>query len=134
MKKTGFLAPALAAIALAACGPQDASVSAGEDGLERPDQAPVIAASDDLMRLTCADFLATVAIARTQPTDGASLAAQDEIANGLTWLHGYLYGVRGGEIAALSQDWMAETAGSVFRACSKAEAPEAVSLFEAATL
>lgn len=135
MRTFGFAATTLAAIALAACGQQDAAGSAAEaaEEIERPEQSPVVAPSDDLMRLSCADFLATAQVARTQPADDAALAAQDEIAYGLTWLHGYLYAAQGGEVAVLSQDWMAETVADVFGACSQAEDPGSVSLFEVAT-
>ncbi|OBV12165.1 hypothetical protein [Erythrobacter dokdonensis] len=132
MRGTAIGTALLGAIVLAGCAQPDAAAPAAEEAIERPDQAPAVAASDDLMRLTCADFLATAEIARTQPADDAALAAQDEIANGLTWLHGYLYASRAGEIDPRSQDWMAATAKRVYETCSTAEKPAETSLFEVA--
>ncbi|MEE4317450.1 MAG: hypothetical protein V2I74_10765 [Erythrobacter sp.] len=132
MRGTAIGTALLGALVLGGCAQPDAAAPAAEEAIERPDQAPAVAASDDLMRLTCADFLATAEIARTQPADDAALAAQDEIANGLTWLHGYLYASRAGEIDPLSQDWMAATAKRVYETCSTAEKPAETSLFEVA--
>lgn len=132
MRGTGFGTALLGALVLAGCAQPDAAAPAAEEAIERPDQAPAVAASDDLMRLTCADFLATAEIARSQPADDAALAAQDEIANGLTWLHGYLYATKAGKIKPLSQDWMAAAAKRVYETCSRAEEPAETSLFEVA--
>ena len=120
---------------LGACSPSDA----GEDeqgaksAVEQAGEAaPPIGASDNLVRLTCADFLSTAQVAATQPADEAALAAQDELATGLTWLHGFLYAQSSGEIEPLSQNWMKATVERVYSQCNEASDPATVNLFEVA--
>jgi hypothetical protein len=113
--------------------PKDAASDAAGSAAESSVKAPAVAATDNLMKLTCADFLATAQIAMTEPADDAALAAQDELANGLTWVHGYLYAKNGGKYDALSQDWMKVTAKRIFDNCSAAKDAKATSLFEVAT-
>lgn len=121
--------------ALTACAPGDGPEPAKEEtaAIETPASPPKIAPNENLNRITCADFLAAAKVATTQPADDAALAAQDEIANGLTWLHGYLYATRQGAIEPLSQEWMQATAKRVFEACAASEKPGETSLFEVAT-
>jgi hypothetical protein len=125
-------------VLVAACAPQQsADAPAKADGgtdtaIETPAEKPKVAANEALTKVTCADFIDTAKIATSEPADDAALAAQDELANGLTWLHGYLYATKGGKIEPLSQEWMTATAKRVFEACSKAEKPAETGLFEVA--
>lgn len=135
MTKRHMLAgPMAALLMLAACAPQGETESGEETAAaaQAPAERPKLAPDDPLTRITCADFLATAEVATTQPADDAALAAQDELANGLTWLHGYLYAKKDGGIEPLSQTWMQATAKRVFEACSAAEKPGETSLFEVA--
>ena len=102
--------------------------TAAETAIEAPAETPQVASDDPLTKVTCAEFLETAKVASVQPADDAALAAQDELANGLTWLHGYLYGKTGGKVGTLNQDWMAATAKKVFDVCSKAEKPAETNL------
>lgn len=119
-----------------ACAPQQGAPPAAEETaattIETPAETPKVAATDPLSKVTCADFLATAEVATTTPADDAAIAAQDELANGLTWLHGYLYATTKGQIAPLSQDWMAATAKKVYEACSAAEKPAETKLSDLA--
>ncbi|MCZ8135844.1 MAG: hypothetical protein O9266_06025 [Porphyrobacter sp.] len=129
-------APVAALLMLGACAKPAAEDAAGEEtaaAMETPAEAPKLAPDDPLTKVTCADFLATAEVATAQPADDAALAAQDELANGLTWLHGYLYAKQDGGIEPLSQTWMQTTAKRVYEACSAAEKPAETSLFEVAT-
>ena len=128
-------APVAALLMLGACAKPAAEEAAGEEtaAAEAPAEKPALAPDDPLTKVTCADFLATAEVATAQPADDAALAAQDELANGLTWLHGYLYAKADGAIEPLSQTWMQTTAKRVFEACSAAEKPAETSLFEVAT-
>lgn len=136
MTRYALTAPVAALLMLGACA-KPAEEAAGEDtaaaAIEAPAEAPKVAPDDALTKVTCADFLSTAEVATTQPADDAALAAQDELANGLTWLHGYLYAKQDGGIEPLSQTWMQTTAKRVYEACSSAEKPAETSLFEVAT-
>ena len=85
-------APVAALLMLGACAKPAEEAAAGDDtaaaAVEAPAEAPKLAPDDPLTKVTCADFLATAEVATAQPADDAALAAQDELANGLTWLHG----------------------------------------------
>lgn len=119
---------------LGACA-KPAEEAAGEDtaaAVEAPAEAPKLAPYDPLTE-AIAEILATAEVATAQPADDAAHSAQDELANGLTWLHGYLYAKADGGIEPLSQTWMQTTAKRVFEACSSAEKPAETSLFEVAT-
>ena len=98
--------------------------------MERPDEAPVVGVNDNLVSLTCANFLDTAAVATSEEDEEAAIAAQDEIAAGLIWIHGYLFAKGDGDVSVLSQTWMEETAGRIYGTCSEAEDPSAVNLFE----
>ncbi len=139
MNRTQISMTLAAILALAACKPAPAGEAAKQAGAEAseaaiatPAELPKVAPTDALTKVTCADFLATAEVATTQPADDAAVAAQDELANGLTWLHGYLYATAAGKIEPLSQVWMQATAKRVFEACSAAEKPAETSLFEVA--
>lgn len=134
MRLTAIMFAAGAAVLLSGCAkaPEEDAAKTDEAAAEAPADLPKVASDENLNRLTCADFLATAKVATVQPADDAALAAQDELANGLTWLHGYLYATRAGKIEPLSQDWMAATAKRVFEACSAAEKPAETSLFQVA--
>lgn len=108
----------------------NAQAAADTDGT--PADQPEVSPSDNLVTLTCADFLATAQVAAAEPADGAALAAQDELANGLTWLHGYLYASSNGAIEPLSQNWMKATVTRVHDECAAAKDPSSVNLFEVA--
>jgi hypothetical protein len=119
----------------AACAPAPAGEAAKETAaasadaaIVTPTDAPKIASNDPLYNVTCADFLEAAKVATTVPADDAALAAQDELAYGLHWLHGYHYAKTNGKIEPLSQDWLAKTAKRVYDACSKVEKPEEANL------
>lgn len=133
-KRHALAGPMAALLMLAACAPQGETAVSEETAAadEAPAEKPKLAPDDPLTKVTCADFLATAEVATAQPADDAALAAQDELANGLTWLHGYLYARKDGAIEPLSQTWMQTTAKRVFEACSAAEKPGETSLFEVA--
>ena len=125
----------IASLSLAACGAEpsgttDATTEAAADDMERPDEAPVVGVNDNLVSLTCANFLDTAAVATSEEDEEAAIAAQDEIAAGLIWIHGYLFAKGDGDVSVLSQTWMEETAGRIYGTCSEAEDPSAVNLFE----
>lgn len=134
MNRTRISITLVTILALAACQPAPAGEAATEtaDAVEAPAEKPKLAPDDALTKVTCADFLATAEVATAQPADDAALAAQDELANGLTWLHGYLYAKQDGAIEPLSQTWMQTTAKRVYEACSAAEKPAETSLFAVA--
>lgn len=100
---------------------------------EQPSTVPAVAPTDPLMQLSCADFLATAKIASTQPADDAALAAQDELVNGLTWVHGYMFAKNDGKYDVLSQKWIEVTAKRVFDNCAAAKDPKTTNLFDVAT-
>lgn len=140
MKTLKLIAP-LAVLAFAsACG--ETATSPDDNGGSKttsaevegggPDQPIEIAASENLIRLTCADFLNTAKVAAQQPVDDDALAAQDELANGITWLHGFLYAQAGGDIEVLSQDWMMTTVKRIYERCDAAEDPATTNLFDVA--
>ncbi|MEL6487182.1 MAG: hypothetical protein AAFQ13_08565 [Pseudomonadota bacterium] len=126
----------MALIGCAPAGEAEDSASesvAAKDEAERPDEAPTIGASDDLLALSCADFIAAAAVATNEEDEEAALLAQDEIAAGLVWVHGYLYAKRDGEISVLSQDWLKDTAERIYATCTAAEDPTQLNLFEVAS-
>lgn len=140
MNRTQISVTLVTILALAACkaaptgeAAKEADGKAAEAAIETPAEKPKISATEALTKVTCADFLAEAEVASAQPADDAALAAQDEIANDLTWLHGYLYATKKGQIEPLSQSWMETTAKRVYEACSAAEKPAEASLFEVAT-
>jgi cytoskeletal protein RodZ len=107
--------------------------AASTPAAETAPAAPAVAATDPLMLLSCADFLATAKIAATQPADDAALAAQDELVNGLTWVHGYMFAKNDGKYDVLSQKWLEVTAKRVFDNCAAAKDPKTTNLFDVAT-
>jgi hypothetical protein len=119
-----FLFAAACAPAPAGEAAKEAATASADAAIVTPTDAPKIASNDPLYNLTCADFLGAAEVATTVPADDAALAAQDEIAFGLHWLHGYHYAKTDGKIEPLSRDWMAKTAKRVYDACSKVEKPE----------
>jgi hypothetical protein len=119
-------------LALVACAEPQATEQV-QTAPETAAEITPVPANENLMRLTCADFLSTAEVAMSQPADEAALAAQDEMVTGLTWLHGYLYAARAGKIDVLSQNWMKATAKQVHETCAKAGNPAETSLFEVAT-
>ncbi|MCU0890669.1 MAG: hypothetical protein MUE77_02740 [Sandarakinorhabdus sp.] len=138
MKHLSIILAGGAAIALTACSspaeqsaPAPAAVAAAAEpsGTNVPKPAP----TDNLMKISCADFLETAKVAVDTGNAQAAAAAQDELANDLTWLHGYLFATRKGDIAVLSQDWMKATVARVHARCSAARDAAATSLFEVAT-
>jgi hypothetical protein len=142
MKIVTILLCSLGVVTLAGCSPQDQDKTSSAEEVkvsnagEEPEgetKVALPAPNENLMKITCADFLATANVAVADPESDAAKAAQDELANGLTWLHGYLYGAKNGKVEVLSQDWMKATAKRVFDSCSAAKDPKATSLFEVAT-
>lgn len=131
-KLTIILSSGAALVTACTPAPENEPEQSAAPVVEVPTETVKVAPNESLIRVTCADFLISAEVATTQPVDDAALAAQDELANGLTWLHGYLYATSGGKIEKLSQDWMATTAKRVFEACSAAERPAETSLFEVA--
>lgn len=82
-------------------------------------------AETNLLDVTCGQYLTALSVA--QPPKNASsrqkqLAqdAQDDIVNGLMWIHGYLAGktaARGGAVPALTKGWMSEQVAILATAC-----------------
>lgn len=125
----------IASLSLTGCGAEpketaETMVEANVDDIERPDEAPVVGVNDNLVSLTCANFLDTATVATSEEDQEAAIAAQDEIAAGLIWIHGYLFAKGDGDVGVLSQKWMEETARRIYGTCSEAEDPSAVNLFE----
>ncbi|MEO1046837.1 MAG: hypothetical protein AAFW59_00765 [Pseudomonadota bacterium] len=125
----------VASLSLAGCGAEpsktaETTAEAEAGDIERPEDAPVVGVNDNLVSLTCANFLDTAAVATDEEDEEAAIAAQDEIAAGLIWIHGYLFAKNDGEIGVLSQTWMEETAGRIYGTCSEAEDPNTLNLFE----
>ena len=85
-----------------------------------------------LVSLTCADFIAAADAAVNAPNSDLGKAAQDDIANGLTWVHGYMYAKRDGAMPRLTQDWLRETAKRLNTQCRQ-EGNGTANLFELAT-
>lgn len=100
---------------------------------EQASTAPTLVPTDPLMLLSCADFLATAKIASTQPADDAALAAQDELVNGLTWVHGYMFAKNNGKYDVLNQQWIEVNAKRVYDNCAAAKDPKTTNLFDVAT-
>lgn len=125
-----------ASLSLAGCGaePNETAETTAEaaDDIERPDEEPVVGVNDNLVSLTCANYLDTAAVATDEEDEEAATAAQDEIAAGLIWVHGYMFAKADGEIGVLSQKWMEETAERIYATCAAAEDASAVNLFEVA--
>jgi hypothetical protein len=142
MRKTRTILLAGGLALVVACAPagdaakegaaKEEAAATDDAAIEAPAEPPKVAANDPLTSVTCADFLDTAKVASVQPADDAALAAQDELVNGLTWLHGYTYAKTDGKVEPLTQEWMATTAKSVFDACSKVEKPAETSLSELA--
>ena len=138
MKLRNTIFPLAALTLLGACADQnDPDVEETRPTVEQSEtdsnpQPIEIGASENLVRLSCADFLDTATVATDEKDAEAAMAAQDEIANGLTWLHGFLYAESSGEIEVLSQDWMKATVERVYESCSAAEDPANTNLFEVA--
>jgi hypothetical protein len=132
MKYSSMIISAVCAVALAGCAAQasETAVSAAAT-TARPVVKP--APTDNLMKISCADFLATAKVAVDETDADAAKAAQDELANGLTWLHGYLYAKNNGAIEVLSQEWMKATVTKVHANCTAAKDAAGTSLFEVAT-
>ena len=139
MNSKKFWIAGAATLALIGCAPEGRTGAAPSesavttDEADRPDEAPAIGASDDLLALSCADFIAAAAVATNEEDEEAALSAQDEIAAGLVWVHGYLYAKRDGEISVLSQDWLKDTAERIYTTCTAAEDPTQLNLFEVAS-
>lgn len=81
-------------------------------------------AEPDLLDVTCADYRAALRAADPGKNPKAAakataLNAQDDIVNGLMWVHGYL-SARAGPSAAMSpltKSWMVATVGKLANAC-----------------
>jgi hypothetical protein len=103
---------ALAAIGLLAI---TAAVPVGAATSEPPE-------GNDASSLSCADFNA--AASQADPPKDASaeerrraLDAQDYIANGMVWIHGYLTGHNGPETGKLTRDWVSSNVAKLSKAC-----------------
>lgn len=79
----------------------------------------------DLLTATCADLMEGLKLA--DPGPGASadqkriaLEAQDDIATGLAWVHGYQAGRGSGATPpAMTRRWMADTLPRLAQACTR---------------
>lgn len=132
MKYSSMIIGAFGALALAGCAAQASETAVpAAAAIAQPVAKP--APTDNLMKISCADFLATAKVAVDQTDPDASKAAQDELANGLTWLHGYLYARNNGAIEVLSQEWMKTTVTKVYANCTAVKDAASTSLFEVAT-
>ena len=128
-------------VGLVACAPADGDSAAeseaqsgaqASDEMARPEELPTVTASDNLMQLTCADFLYAARLATDENAGGAALAAQDELSNSLIWLHGYLYS-QNPDLEVMSEQWMAKTVTAVYDQCIAVDKPQETNLFEVAT-
>ena len=141
MKIRNVVIGSFVGMGLAACAPADgdsAAESEAQSGAEaseemaRPEELPTVTASDNLMQLTCADFLYAARLATDENAGGAALAAQDELSNSLIWLHGYLYS-QNPDLEVMSEQWMTKTVTAVYDKCIAADKPQETNLFEVAT-
>ena len=135
MKISNTLLSGVLALSLVACasGEDEAALDAGStEEITQPDALPTVTASDNLMQLSCADFLYAARLASDETAEGAALAAQDQIANSLIWLHGYLY-AQNPDLEVMSGEWMEKTVTMVFDKCTAADKPQETNLFEVAT-
>ncbi|TPE60508.1 hypothetical protein FJQ54_10920 [Sandaracinobacter neustonicus] len=88
-------------------------------------QSPVLAAEDNLLDVTCGQYLTALSVAA--PKAGASKAeqqlaaqAQDDIAQGLMWIHGYLSGrdaAAGKPAPMLTRSWLTAQITPLAKAC-----------------
>lgn len=77
--------------------------------------------------LTCGDMMRALRIADpgknpTAERQRAAIEAQDDIAGGLYWIHGYRTGTMGSNVPALTPDWMGKELKSLVASC-KASSP-----------
>lgn len=85
--------------------------------------APAQRASDDLLGVTCGDYLEALKAAdpgRNPTKERAAQAedAQDDLANGLIWVHGYLTArANGSAPGPLNREWMKATIGRLAKVC-----------------
>ena len=138
MKICNVVIGSFVGMGLAACAPadgDDAPVDQGQasgEEIVQPDELPTVTASDNLMQLTCADFLYAARLATDESAGGAALAAQDELSNSLIWFHGYLY-AQNPDLEVMSEQWMAKTVTAVYDECIAVDKPQETNLFEVAT-
>ncbi|MDM0000596.1 hypothetical protein QTI24_18395 [Variovorax sp. J22P240] len=97
--------------------------------------APASAAADDASTLSCADFNA--AASQVLPPPNASelqrrraVEAQDYLANGMVWLHGYLTGRNGPSVGRLTRDWISSSVTKLGKECAAAANPTATRIVD----
>jgi hypothetical protein len=78
--------------------------------------------------VTCGDMIATLRVADpgTNPTEERqrqAVEAQDDVAIGLYWIHGYLVGTKGAAAPRLSKEWMQSEVVRLVEVC-KAKSPD----------
>lgn len=86
---------------------------------------PARAAEENLLDVTCGQYLTALSVAA--PAAGASAAqqelaveAQDDIAEGLMWIHGYLSGreaAAGKPVPPLTRSWLTAQVTPLAKAC-----------------
>lgn len=87
--------------------------------------SPALAADENLPDVTCGQYLTALSVA--VPPSGATAAqksmavqAQDDIAQGLMWIHGFLSGqaAAGGKpVPALTKSWLSAQITPLAKAC-----------------
>ena len=87
--------------------------------------APAAADDQNLLDVTCSQYLTALSVAA--PKSGASkaeqelaLQAQDDIADGLIWIHGFLAGqaaAAGKPVPALTRNWLSAQVTPLAKAC-----------------
>jgi hypothetical protein len=138
MKIRNVVIGSFVGMGLAACAPADGDDAPADQGeasgeeIVQPDELPTVTASDNLMQLTCADFLYAARLATDESAGGAALAAQDELSNSLIWFHGYLY-AQNPDLEVMSEQWMVKTVAAVYDECIAVDKPQETNLFEVAT-
>jgi hypothetical protein len=78
--------------------------------------------------VTCGDMIATLRVADPGPNPSPerqrqAVEAQDDVAIGLYWIHGYLVGTKGEAAPRLSKDWMQAEVVRLVEMC-KAKSPD----------
>jgi hypothetical protein len=78
--------------------------------------------------VTCGDMIATLRVADpgqnpTEERQRQAVEAQDDVAIGLYWIHGYLVGTKGDAAPRLTKEWMQSEVVRLVEVC-KAQSPD----------
>ncbi len=88
-------------------------------------QSPALAQEQNLLDVTCGQYLVALSIAAPAADAGKAeqelaLQAQDDIAEGLMWIHGYLSGreaASGRPVPPLTRSWLTAQITPLAKAC-----------------